>query len=68
MRSQFTSRELAFGFYGQANSYLMAHLLMANCRLNRATAGRVVELFLTGAGTVKTPGARAHVKASRTQN
>ncbi len=49
LNSQFTSRELAFGFYGQANSYLMAHLMLSNCRLNRATAERVVELFLAGA-------------------
>lgn len=59
LSSNFTSRELAFGFYGQANSYLMAHLLMSNCRLNRATAERVVELFLTGAGTVTRPAVKA---------
>jgi AcrR family transcriptional regulator len=52
LRSQFTGRELAFGFYGQANAYLMANLMAGNCRLNRATAERVVELFLTGAGAV----------------
>ena len=59
LRSRFTSRELAFGFYGQANSYLMAHLMLSNCRLNRVTAGRVVELFLTGAGTVKDAAGKA---------
>ncbi len=63
LSSKFTSRELAFGFYGQANSYLMANLMVSNCRLNRATAERVVELFLTGAGTVKKPAP----KASRTR-
>ena len=45
----FASRELAFGFYGQANVYLMAHLLMPGCRLNRKTAERIVRLFLAGA-------------------
>ena len=46
---KFESRELAFGFYGQANAHLMAHLLMPETSLNRATANRVVELFLSGA-------------------
>ncbi|HMP81278.1 MAG TPA: TetR/AcrR family transcriptional regulator [Verrucomicrobiota bacterium] len=47
--NRFDSRELAFGFYGQANAYLMTHLLMPESNLNRATANRVVELFLSGA-------------------
>ncbi len=66
LSSKFTSRELAFGFYGQANSYLMAHLMMTDYRLNRATAERVVELFLTGAGAgaVKRPAG----KPNRTKN
>ena len=63
LSSKFTSRELAFGFYGQANSYLMANLMVANCRLNRTTAERVVELFLTGAGTVTQPA----IKTRRTK-
>jgi AcrR family transcriptional regulator len=46
---RFNSRELAFGFYGQLNAYLASHLLMHDCHLNRQTAGRIVELFLTGA-------------------
>jgi AcrR family transcriptional regulator len=46
---RFASRELAFGFYGQANVYIMAHLLLPGCRLNRKTAERIVELFLAGA-------------------
>jgi AcrR family transcriptional regulator len=49
----FASRELAFGFYGQANVYLMAHLLMPGCRLNRTTAERIVRLFLAGAAVKK---------------
>jgi AcrR family transcriptional regulator len=46
---RFDSRELAFGFYGQANAYLMARLLMPESELNQHTAERVVDLFLTGA-------------------
>lgn len=50
---RFGSRELAFGFYGQANVHLMAHLVTPTCQLNRKTAERIVRLFLAGAG-VKT--------------
>lgn len=46
---RFDSRELAFGFYGQANAYLMAHLLMPKSKLNRQKAERIVDLFLSGA-------------------
>jgi TetR/AcrR family transcriptional regulator len=46
----FDSRELAFGFYGQANAYLMAHLLMPQSQLERPVAEQIVKLFLTGAG------------------
>jgi AcrR family transcriptional regulator len=45
----FDSRELAFGFYGQANAYLMAHLLMPQSELNRQKAERIADLFLAGA-------------------
>jgi AcrR family transcriptional regulator len=50
---RFDSRELAFGFYGQLNAYLVSQLLMPDCRLNRDTARRIVELFLAGAATKK---------------
>lgn len=46
---RFDSKELAFGIYGQLNIYAMAHLLMPDCKLNRQTAQRIVELFLVGA-------------------
>ncbi|TAL02356.1 MAG: TetR/AcrR family transcriptional regulator [Verrucomicrobia bacterium] len=59
---RFESRELAFGFYGQANAYLMTHLLMPASNLNRQTAERVVDLFLVGAAP-KTK----NKKTSRTQ-
>lgn len=45
----FESRELAMGFYGHTNIYLMANLIASGCALNRATAERIVDLFLSGA-------------------
>ena len=53
---RFDSRELAYGFYGQLNAYLVSQLLMPDCRLDRGTAGRIVELFLAGAAAKKRPG------------
>jgi AcrR family transcriptional regulator len=50
---RFDSRELAYGFYGQLNAYQVSQLLMPDCRLNRQTAGRIVELFLAGAAAKK---------------
>lgn len=46
---QFDSRELAFGFYGLANFYLVAHLVCPHCEPDRLTARKIVELFLSGA-------------------
>jgi AcrR family transcriptional regulator len=53
LSDRFDSRELAFGFYGQTNVYLMSHLMMPDCRLNRQTAERIVDLFLAGAVSKK---------------
>ena len=50
LNRRFDSRELAFGFYGQANAYMMTHLLMPHSKLTRQNAERVVDLFLSGAG------------------
>jgi len=50
---RFDSRDLAYGFYGQAHLYIVAHILMPNYRLNRAAAERIVDLFLSGAGVQK---------------
>ena len=50
---RFDSRDLAYGFYGQAHLYITAHLLIPNYRLDRKFAERVVELFLVGAGAKK---------------
>jgi AcrR family transcriptional regulator len=49
LNRRFVSRELAFGFYGQGNVYIMAHLLVPGGRLDRRTAERIVGLFLAGA-------------------
>lgn len=43
------SEGLAFGLYGQINIYVMAHMLLPNCPLDRCTARRIVRLFLEGA-------------------
>jgi AcrR family transcriptional regulator len=53
LSDRFESRELAFGFYGQANAYLMTQLLVPEGKLNRQTAERVVDLFLSGAAPKK---------------
>jgi AcrR family transcriptional regulator len=53
LNDRFDSHELAFGFYGQTNAYLMAHLLMPDRRLNRRTAERIVDLFFAGAAATK---------------
>ncbi len=46
---RFASEELAAGFYGQMNVYVIAHLLTPKHRLNRRAAARIVDLFLAGA-------------------
>jgi AcrR family transcriptional regulator len=46
---RFDSRELAYGFYGLGNFYIVSHLMMPNYRLNRRAAERIVDLFLAGA-------------------
>jgi len=50
---RFDSRELAYGFYGQGNFYIVSHLMMPDYRLNRRAAERIVDLFLAGAGAKK---------------
>jgi AcrR family transcriptional regulator len=46
----FDSLELAMGFYGQVNFYLVGHLVCGDCQPDQLTARRIVELFLAGAG------------------
>ena len=50
---RFESRDLAFGFYGLANSYLVAHLVCPDCEPDPMTAKKIVELFLSGAAPKK---------------
>lgn len=50
---RFDSCKLAFGFYGQANAYLMMHLLAPETQLDRTMAERIVDLFCSGAGPKK---------------
>jgi len=53
LEKRFDSRELAFGFYGLVNSYLVSHLVMRDYQPDKKTARRIVALFLTGAGAKK---------------
>jgi len=48
--ARFDSQELAFGFYGLANFYLVTHLVAPDCQPDHLTAKKIVELFLAGAG------------------
>jgi len=50
---RFDSLELAYGFYGQGNFYIMSHLMMPDCRLDRRAAERIVDLYLAGAAAKK---------------
>jgi len=52
---RFDSRDLAYGYYGLAHFFIASHLLMPDYRLNRRSAERIVDLFLTGAGAKKKP-------------
>jgi TetR/AcrR family transcriptional regulator len=45
----FDSRELAFGIYGLMNTYVTSRLVVPDHKLDRATAERIVQLFLCGA-------------------
>ncbi|HXF09450.1 MAG TPA: TetR/AcrR family transcriptional regulator [Desulfuromonadaceae bacterium] len=50
---RFDSRELAFGFYGLTNFYLVSHLAMPNCPPDKKMPRRIVDLFLAGAAARK---------------
>ena len=49
LNPRFDSREMAFGFHGVCNFFLMSHLVMPGCQPDQKTAQRVVDLFLSGA-------------------
>jgi AcrR family transcriptional regulator len=53
---RFGSQELAYGFYGLGHFYIVSNLMMPNYRLDRRAAGRIVDLFLAGAGSKKRKG------------
>lgn len=53
--NSFSSQELAFAFSGQVNFYLVGHLICDDCQPDPLTAGRIVELFLAGAGPKSRP-------------
>ena len=65
---RFDSRDLAYGFYGQAHLYITAHLLMPDYRLDRKAAERVVELFLAGAGAKKRRPKTSLTRRTQTSN
>ena len=48
--ARFDCEDMAFGFYGMANMYLVGHLVREDCQPDQLTAKRIVELFLAGAG------------------
>jgi AcrR family transcriptional regulator len=50
---RYDSQELAVGFYGMANFYLVAHLVAPDCEPDQLTAKKIVELFLAGAAPKK---------------
>jgi len=50
LNRNFDSQEIAFGFYGLVNFYLVGHLVSGDCQPDQLTAKRIVELFLAGAG------------------
>jgi len=63
---RFDCEEMAFGFYGMANFYLVGHLVSPDCAADRSSARSIVELFLAGAGP-KTHGKSAPTGARAKQ-
>ena len=51
LKKRFHSEQLAYGFWGLMNLYVMAHLMMPDCQLDRSTAEGIVDLFLNGAAS-----------------
>lgn len=62
--SRFDSRELAYALYGQVNFLIVSQLLMPRSALNRQTAERIVDLFLSGAGARRGRGGSGHAPAA----
>jgi AcrR family transcriptional regulator len=57
--SRFSVDDLAMGFYGQLNTYVMVRLFMPDLPLNPQTAKRIVRLYLQGAEKKKKYGRQA---------
>ena len=53
LEKRFDCQEMAFGFYGMANFYLVGHLVSPDCNPDKQTARKIVDLFLAGAGAKK---------------
>jgi len=49
LRTDYTADDLAMGIYGQLTTYIMVRLLLEDGVLDRDTARRIVELFMSGA-------------------
>lgn len=45
---EFTTEELAMGFYSQLNTYVMVRMIVPDCPLDQRAARRIVNLFLQG--------------------
>jgi AcrR family transcriptional regulator len=48
LKKEFSAQELTMGIYGVMNFYVMLHLVVPDLELDRALAGRIVKLFLSG--------------------
>ena len=60
---RFDSRELAFGFSGLANFYLISNLVRKPYAPDKRAAKQIVELFLSGASPKKAAGIIPHYEA-----
>jgi hypothetical protein len=49
LKPEFNPDDLAMGFYGQITTYAMVRLLLPEVPLDRASAQKIVRLFLDGA-------------------
>ncbi|MEY4388005.1 MAG: hypothetical protein RLY20_3288 [Verrucomicrobiota bacterium] len=62
LKREFSSKELTMGVYGMMNFHVMMHLVIPDeVPLNRALAGRIVDLFLSGGA----PEGRARAQSAR---
>jgi len=62
------SREMAYGFYGLANFYVVSPVVTPGCVPDRQAAKRIVDLFLNGAGPRKTARTTPRLKPTPTHS